>query len=33
MKISELFDLSHTIAAEYLARFIYPWEALMASGS
>lgn len=29
MKISELFDLSHTIAAEYLARFIYPWEALM----
>ena len=28
MKISELFDLSHTIAAEYLARFTYPWEAL-----
>ena len=23
-----LFDLSHTLAGEYLARFTYPWEAL-----
>lgn len=28
MKISELFDLDHTLAAEYLAQFTYPWEAL-----
>lgn len=26
--IAELFDLSHSIAGEYLARFTYPWEAL-----
>ena len=26
--ISELFDLSHSIAGEYLAQFKYPWEAL-----
>lgn len=26
--ISDLFDLSHTLAAEYLRRFTYPWEAL-----
>ena len=25
---SRLFDLSHTLAGEYLARFTYPWEAL-----
>ena len=28
IKISELFDLSHTIAADYLKGFEYPWEAL-----
>lgn len=27
-KISNLYDLSHTIAGEYLAQFTYPWEAL-----
>ncbi len=26
--VSQLFDLSHTLAAEYLAGFTYPWEAL-----
>ena len=26
--ISELFDLQHTLAGAYLARFTYPWEAL-----
>ena len=26
--IQELYDLTHTIAAEYLATFVYPWEAL-----
>ncbi len=26
--ISDLFDLNHTKAKEYLARFTYPWEAL-----
>lgn len=25
---SQLLDLSHTLAGEYLARFSYPWEAL-----
>ena len=28
VKISELYDLSHTAAAEYLNGFTYPWEAL-----
>ena len=28
VKIADLYDLSHTIAADYLARFTYPWEAL-----
>ena len=28
MKTAELFDLNHTLAAEYLQRFLYPWEAL-----
>ncbi|MBO5164710.1 MAG: UDP-N-acetylglucosamine pyrophosphorylase [Ruminococcus sp.] len=28
IKISELYDLSHTIAADYLKSFVYPWEAL-----
>ena len=27
--ISDLFDVSHTLAAEYLSQFHYPWEALM----
>ena len=27
-KIVSLYDLSHTQAAEYLAGFVYPWEAL-----
>ena len=26
--ISDLFDLTHTKAADYLSRFTYPWEAL-----
>ena len=26
--IQELFDLKHTLAAEYLSQFTYPWEAL-----
>ena len=26
--ISDLYDLSHTLAADYLAQFTYPWEAL-----
>ncbi len=28
IKISDLFDLSHTAAASYLSGYIYPWEAL-----
>ena len=28
MKISDLFDLTHTLAADYLSCFTYPWEAL-----
>lgn len=28
MTIRDLYDLSHTIAAEYLQGFTYPWEAL-----
>lgn len=27
-KIADLYDLSNTIAADYLAKFEYPWEAL-----
>ena len=27
-RISDLYDLSNTIASEYLAKFEYPWEAL-----
>lgn len=27
-QISELYDLTHTLAAEYLKGFTYPWEAL-----
>ena len=26
--IQDLFDLTHTLAGDYLARFTYPWEAL-----
>ena len=28
MKINELYDLRHTLAADYLSGFTYPWEAL-----
>lgn len=28
IKICELYDLEHTIAADYLGSFTYPWEAL-----
>lgn len=28
LKISDLFDLTHTDAAEYLNKFEYPWQAL-----
>jgi len=28
VKIKDLYDLSHTLAAEYLGGFAYPWEAL-----
>ncbi len=28
IKISDLYDLKHTMAGEYLEGFIYPWEAL-----
>lgn len=28
LKINDLFDLSHTMAADYLCGFDYPWEAL-----
>lgn len=28
IKISDLFDLTHSLAGEYLAGFTYPWEAL-----
>lgn len=28
MHITELYDLTHTLAADYLSQFTYPWEAL-----
>lgn len=28
MKITELYDLTHTLAADYLSGYEYPWEAL-----
>ena len=28
LKIKELFDLNHTLAADYLAGYEYPWQAL-----
>ncbi len=27
-KTTDLFDLTHTLAGEYLQQFVYPWEAL-----
>lgn len=32
LMIAELFDLAHTLAASYLERFTYPWEALAGLG-
>ena len=32
MKISEMYDLSQTEAADYLSQFTYPWEALAGIG-
>ena len=26
--VEELYDLNHTLAADYLGGFTYPWEAL-----
>lgn len=26
--INDLYDLEHTLAADYLTQFTYPWEAL-----
>ncbi len=31
-KITELYDLSHTMASDYLKSFTYPWEALKGIG-
>lgn len=28
LTVQDLYDLSHTLAADYLAKFAYPWEAL-----
>ena len=28
IKITDLYDLTHTLAADYLSGFTYPWEAL-----
>ncbi|MDE7163284.1 MAG: UDP-N-acetylglucosamine pyrophosphorylase [Clostridia bacterium] len=33
IKIIDLYDLSHTIAGEYLKGFSYPWEALKGIGA
>jgi NDP-sugar pyrophosphorylase family protein len=33
VKIEELYDLSHTLAGDYLKRFSYPWEALKGIGA
>lgn len=32
MRIPDLYDLTHTLAGEYLAGFTYPWEALAGIG-
>ena len=28
LKVTQLYDLNHTLAGQYLARFEYPWQAL-----
>ena len=28
IKITDLYDLTHTLATDYLSGFTYPWEAL-----
>ena len=28
IKLRDMYDLEHTLAADYLAQFEYPWEAL-----
>ena len=28
LKTCDLYDLNHTLAADYLARYVYPWQAL-----
>ena len=28
LKVTQLYDLNHTLASEYLTRFEYPWQAL-----
>lgn len=28
LTIEQLYDLNHTLAADYLRQFTYPWEAL-----
>ncbi len=33
MKISEMYDLSQTEAADYLSQFTYPWEPWQESAS
>ena len=33
IRISDLFDLNHTLAAEYLRSFEYPWQALRGIGA
>lgn len=33
IKLNDLFDLSHTMAGEYLAGFTYPWQALGGIGN
>ena len=32
LTISELYDLTHTLAADYLSQYTYPWEALRGLG-
>ena len=32
IKITQLFDLTHTAASDYLSQFTYPWEALKGIG-
>ena len=28
LTVKDLYDLSHSLAGDYLAQFTYPWEAL-----